>query len=125
MGGRRWEGGVASWKGGGRCLSFFAVELEAPDKLKEVMGYMRKKEQTPGRFTSLMGAESLARALRSISLPPCGCNCSFRQRSRRCRGRERRHNLHVPKEGEGMNSFLNGNRRKNRLCASVAEGRLF
>lgn len=31
-------GWVASWKGGGRCLSFFAVELWAPDKLQEVIG---------------------------------------------------------------------------------------
>lgn len=39
------------------------------------------------------GSESMARALGSISLPPCGCNCSFRQRSKRCEGRERRSNL--------------------------------
>lgn len=54
-------------------------------------------------------AESMARALGSISLPPCGCNCSFRQRAKRCEGRERRSNLHLPKGGG-----------KNRMCASEA-----
>lgn len=60
---------------------------------------MGKKEQTPGQFTDSIRAESMPRALWSISLPPCGCNCSFRQRSKRCRGRERCNNLLVPRLG--------------------------
>lgn len=31
------ERDVASWKGGGRCLSPFALDLWAPDKLKKII----------------------------------------------------------------------------------------
>lgn len=99
FGGGGWGEEVASWKRGGRCLSPFAVELWAPEKLKEVIGIYGEEVTTPGGFAGSIRAESMARALRSISLPPCGSNCSFRQRSKRCRGRERRNNLHLPKWG--------------------------